>query len=106
MKEARAREIKKRIGQIQQSIRLVLLHDWDPIGVAQEPQAQDEYDSYTGEVYRLLASAASEQQVADRLRNIETDRMGLPATESSALLAVARKLKALDIRLVDRGPAA
>lgn len=56
---------KDRAREIQESIRLVLLHDWDPIGVQNEPAAQDEYDSYVGGVYRLLASGATEQQVAD-----------------------------------------
>ncbi len=47
---------KQRAREIQDSIRQVLLHDWDPIGVADEPAAQDEYDAYVGGVYRLLAS--------------------------------------------------
>lgn len=29
---------------------------WDPIGVKDEPNAQDEYDSYLGGVYELLVS--------------------------------------------------
>jgi hypothetical protein len=37
--------------KIQESIRLVLLRDWDPIGVQDVPEAQDEYDSYVGGVY-------------------------------------------------------
>ena len=38
-KEERAREI-------QRSIAEVLLRNWDPIGVRNVPQAQDEYDAY------------------------------------------------------------
>jgi hypothetical protein len=98
MSKARAREV-------QESIRQVLLHDWDPIGVAEEPGAQDEYDSYIGGVYRLLASGASAQEIADHLWEIESDRMGLSRPDPSALLPVARRLKALDVRLKDRGPA-
>ncbi len=40
-KEQRAREI-------QETIRDVLVHDWDPVGVGGVPEAQDEYDSYVG----------------------------------------------------------
>ena len=99
MKESRAREI-------QESIRQVLLHDWDPIGVEDEPGAQGEYDSYVGALYRLLIRGASEREIADHLRGIEIDRMGISPVEPSHLLPVARKLKALDIRFVDSGPTA
>ncbi len=91
-REARAREI-------QEGIRLVLHRDWDPIGVYNEPAAQDEYDSYVGAVYHLLASGATEQQVADHLWQIEKERMGLPASDSSNLRPVARTLCALDVKL-------
>lgn len=63
--------------QIQASIREVLLYAWDPIGIQDVPEVQDEYDSYVGGVYRLLASGASEEQLVDHLRLIETSNMGL-----------------------------
>ena len=96
---------EKRARAIQHSIRQVLLHDWDPFGVADEPRAQDEYDSYVGAVYRLLTSGASEREIAEHLWKIENDRMGLSSRPPSALLPVVRRLMALDIRLDDRGPA-
>src|SRR5688572_22245321 len=88
---------KQRAREIQESIRQVLLHDWDPIEVADEPLAQSEYDSYVGGVYRLLTSGASERAIADLLWRIETEGMGLSSPESSSLLPVAHKLKGLDI---------
>jgi hypothetical protein len=60
MTEIRARKIQ---GQI----RLVLLQDWDPIGVADIPEAHDEYNSYVGPMYRMLASSASEDETAAEL---------------------------------------
>jgi hypothetical protein len=33
---------------------MALLKEWDPIGVGQIPEAQDEYDSYVPDVYKLL----------------------------------------------------
>ena len=36
---------------IRSQIRRVLLNVWDPIGVKNEPNAQDEYDGYLGEIY-------------------------------------------------------
>jgi hypothetical protein len=77
----------------------VLLRDWDPIGVQDEPAAQDEYDSYIGGVYHLLVSGATEQQLADHLWRIEKDTIGLPALNSAELLPVARKLRALDVKM-------
>src|SRR5437899_1449342 len=50
---------ERRAREIQEAIRHVLLHEWDPLGVSQCPEAQDEYDSYVSGVYRLLASGAS-----------------------------------------------
>jgi hypothetical protein len=91
-KQARAREI-------QEAIAHVLLHTWDPIGVKDEPQAQDEYDSYVGGVYRLLASGATPQEVAEHLCLVETESMGLTQARPSDLLPVAEKLCSLDVRL-------
>ena len=36
------------------AIRHVLLHEWDPIGVSQFSEAQDEYDAYVGAIYKLV----------------------------------------------------
>src|SRR5262249_3371917 len=36
------------------AIRDVLLHQWDPIGVGDIPEAQDEYDLYVSQIYGLL----------------------------------------------------
>lgn len=93
------KETEARARRIQESIRLVLLRDWDPIGVHDKPAAQDEYESYVGGVYRLLASGATEQQIAEHLWRIEKDTIGLPATDSSKLLPVAKKLRGLRVKL-------
>src|SRR5437867_11803711 len=87
----RAREIESQIAEI-------LLHDWDPIGVADEPQARDEYDSYIGGVYRLLASGASVAEIEAHLRDIEIRMMEYDETTRDADVAratAARKLAAL-----------
>ena len=89
---------EERAQEIQQQIRAVLLGHWDPIGVADEPQAQDEYDSYVGGVYRVLASGAQPAAVAEHLARIETEQMGF-STAAAKLLPVAEKLCALDVTL-------
>ena len=52
---------------------------WDPIGVRDESNAQDEYDSYLGGVFGLLTSGASDDQINDHVLRIVTERMELPA---------------------------
>ena len=88
----------KRTREIQDSIREILMREWDPIHVQDIPEAQDEYDGYVGGVYRLLASGASEVTIATHLASVERESMGLP-TSSEALLAVARHLREIDVRL-------
>jgi hypothetical protein len=88
-----------RARQIQASIRQILLHDWDPIGVQKIPEAHDEYDSYVGGVYRLLASGSSAQEIADHLWHLENQTIGLPALDRAKLVPVAEKLRRLGVNL-------
>ncbi len=37
-----------------EKIRKILLKDWDPIGIGDCVEAQDEYDSYIPEIYNLV----------------------------------------------------
>jgi hypothetical protein len=89
---------EQRASEIQHRIREILRRDWDPIGVADVPEAQDEYDGYVGGVYRLLAQGASPRAVAEHLARIEGDQMGLPSS-FDARLDVATKLCALSVKL-------
>ncbi len=75
-------------------VRLILLVDWDPIGVLGYAEAMDEYDSYAVEVYDLLVADASQEELAAYLRQIEKERMGVRGNPSMALSAVAAKLRA------------
>ena len=88
----------ERAREIQDSIREVLIRDWDPIHVEGIPEAQDEYDAYVGGVYHLLASGASEFAIAGHLASVERESMGF-STSAEALLPVARRLRQLDVRL-------
>ena len=85
---------------IQRRIAAVLLQDWDPLGPNGRPEgADDEYDAYVGPVYRLLASGASEQALAEHLAQVEADAFGFGGTDPVSLIPVAAKLRALDVRL-------
>jgi hypothetical protein len=86
-----------RARKIQRSIAEVLLAEWDPIGIKDIPEAADEYDSYVGGVYRLIASGASPGELAKHLVHLESG-MGVPR-DPDVLLPVARRLLALDVKL-------
>src|SRR5712691_11246513 len=59
-------------------VREVLMEEWDPIGVRDAPQAQDEYDSYVGRVYVMLMNErATREAIAAYLFDIAADHMGL-----------------------------
>jgi len=92
----------RRAREIQAAINGILFNDWDPIGVKAgaeaNPGLRDEYARYVGAVYRALASGASDVEVAALLRRIEKESMGFSVSEEG-LLPVARKLRALDVRV-------
>ncbi len=91
---------EQRAAEMQQAIREALMQHWDPIGVSEVPEAQDEYDSYVGPVYRLLASGASDADLIDYLYRTETDTMGLTRLGSRGhLKKIVVKLREIDIRL-------
>jgi hypothetical protein len=96
----------ERAREIQRSIAEVLLRNWDPIGVRNVPQAQDEYDAYVGGVYRLIASGASALELAEHLARLEAERLGFQDTDPMMLIPLAKKLLELNVRLESGGPAA
>ena len=72
----------------------------DPIGIRDVSEAQDEYDSYEGGVYRLLLDGASAKELALHLARIEGERMGLPSS-ADGRLPVATKLCGLNVKIAD-----
>ncbi len=66
---------KQRVRAAKLQIRQVLLEEWDPIGIADEPLAQDEYDGYLGGIYDLLELGKAEAEIVTRLHFIETINM-------------------------------
>ncbi len=65
------------------AIRRVFLDVWDPIGIADEPNAQDEYDSYIEPVYQLLMRSASDEEIATYLLWVVFEQMGLSGIRAS-----------------------
>jgi hypothetical protein len=59
------------------AIRGLLLREWDPIGIADEPAARDEYDGYVHEIHGMLIRHEPRNCLVDHLRWIETEHMAL-----------------------------
>ena len=55
----------------------VLHYLWDPIGVASFPEARDEYHGYLPHIFGMLKGGSIEDQHADYLGVVSTERMGL-----------------------------
>lgn len=65
-------------------VRQILLHEWDPIGVA-GVGPDDEYDAYADKVYvMLMGERATETDTAAYLLNIATEHMGLSDSDRLA----------------------
>lgn len=87
---------KKLNPDLQKKINQVLLKEWDPIGIGDDPQAQNEYNSYVFPVLDLLISENSEQNLFKFLWWVETDYMGLPGDESHTKAIVKRLISLID----------
>ncbi|MBN2376495.1 MAG: hypothetical protein JXD22_08845 [Sedimentisphaerales bacterium] len=57
----------------------VLYYIWDPIGVAEEPYARAEYESYVPMVLQLVEQNDTIQPISAYLEEIINNRMGLSA---------------------------
>jgi hypothetical protein len=88
-----------RAAEIRDAIRQALFRDWDPIGVNDNPNLQDEYDSYIAPVYRILSCSRSEQELVDFLFRTEGESVGLQCDLPERLRPIARKLLELDIAI-------
>ena len=75
-------------------IREILLKEWDPIGVQDIPEAQDEYDSYVPSVYKMIISRKPIHEIFDYLWWVETEHMGLTGDRQNTEY-IAKTLHAL-----------
>jgi hypothetical protein len=62
---------------LHRAIQKILVEEWDPVGVGDIPEAQDEYDSYVPEIYKMLISKKSMYEIFEYLWWLETEHMGL-----------------------------
>jgi hypothetical protein len=62
---------------LHQAVHYAVLHEWDPIGVANIPEAQDEYDAYVTKICQILRLRNSRGEIAGYLSWLATEQMGL-----------------------------
>ncbi len=79
-----------------EAIRRVLLKEWDPIGVCEIKEAQDEYDSYVGAIYKILITRKSKNEIFDHLWSLETEHMGLTGNRQATEHFAERLAKLAD----------
>jgi hypothetical protein len=77
------------------AIRRVFLEVWDPIRIADEPNAQDEYDGYIGRVFELLVTGGSDKEIIEHLL-WATERMGMDGSRVS-LQTVTAALRQINL---------
>lgn len=89
---------KENSRRMRAQIRRVLLEVSDPIGIRDEPNAQDEYDSYVGRLYELLVGNASDAELSDFLHGVAHDRMGFEEAKASDAQPTVEALKSIPIQ--------
>jgi hypothetical protein len=65
----------------------------DPIGVKDEPNAQDDYDCCLGSLFHLLTTGATDDQMAEYLWRQGTEHMGLQLQKEAMYPTVAALLQ-------------
>jgi hypothetical protein len=77
------------------SIRQILLNDWDPHNAARNEAAHGTYDQYIVPLWDLTQSGGDEDAVVEFLHEREKETMCFPSLGTQRLRRVAQKLLAL-----------
>jgi hypothetical protein len=75
--------VDKRDGKRQMAEVRALLMEWDAVGVADEPQAADEYDCMIGPLLSHLRNGADAAFLHDWIARQVADHFGLPPDPDS-----------------------
>ncbi len=78
-------------------IHEILIRDWDPIGVSDQPNAHDEYDVYIPGIIKIILKNKSIDQVVNHLASIEKVIGVYNYPRPEILKSVAVKLKGLRV---------
>ncbi len=81
--------------ELRSKIKEILLYEWDPIGIKDSPDAQDEYDTYIDTLYSYVITKSDFKVILNYLRYIQEKVMGLDVDEEK-LRKIAQKLWLLE----------
>ena len=86
----------KRAKALHSEIKKILINEWDPIGVRDINEAQDEYDSYVPAIYKMLVLRKSSHEIFEYLWWVETEHMGLTGDRQHTESIAERLLSLVD----------
>ena len=78
-----------------EAVREILLREWDPIGVAHNPDCSNEYDRYARTISRYLSDGIDGYKLTAYLSQVQTVEMGLSSVDKERDKAIARLLLSL-----------
>lgn len=78
--------------RLEEKVRMLLLSDWDPIGVKDMPSASSEYNAYVQEICGMLRDGGDRHVIFEYLWRLETEHMGLAGNRNSTSLFAAQLL--------------
>jgi hypothetical protein len=74
-------------------LRAILLREWDPIDIGDNPKLSDEYDAYLPGLIKLMNSGCARTNIAGYLKNIEsTLGLALPSERREKAAAALSQL--------------
>lgn len=79
------RRLSKEQNQLYELIDNLLWEEWDPIGVNDNPNIRDEYQSYTPQIFSLILKGGTIEDIAQKLLSIETEWIGLDDSDEQIL---------------------
>jgi hypothetical protein len=82
--------------EIEGIIGRLLLDQWDPLGVRDNPVTGGAYAGLAHEVFALLARGASDVQIARHLHRAEREEMHHPELANRDLSELVRALRAIE----------
>lgn len=77
--------------KLRQHVHHILHHEWDPIGVKDVADCENEYSGYVSGILRLLGAGADQTKIEAHLVRLQNESMGLPRV-SERTNAAATKL--------------
>lgn len=77
--------------KIEETVKEILLNEWDPIGVKSNPKAKTEYDTYALRIVGMLYNGTDEAKITAFLKDLIVNNFGLNYDEKLTKI-ISKKL--------------